>query len=179
MANRIWPEKKHRLVVKGLTLSINLRSMKSVDLFSGAGGLSLGLHMAGFTPKLALKIEDNYSHSIKHNSPDIPVLNQDIRNVSVQDVKEIAGVEIGELDLLAGGPPCQGFSVNAPVRDLKDPRNQLFYEFLRLADGIRPKAVLIENVPGVISLGRGTVVQKIYGSLQNLVATGEILEAAP
>ncbi|MBR1419405.1 MAG: DNA cytosine methyltransferase, partial [Synergistaceae bacterium] len=74
----------------------------------------------------------------------------------------------GDIDLIAGGPPCQGFSVNAPVRSLDDPRNHLFKEYMRIVEEIRPKSVLIENVPGIVSLGKGTVVEQIYKMLNAL-----------
>lgn len=72
------------------------------------------------------------------------------------------------MDLLAGGPPCQGFSVNAPVRTMEDERNHLFLEFLRIAKTLRPKYILIENVPGIMSLERGAVVKAIYKSLSEI-----------
>ena len=74
----------------------------------------------------------------------------------------------GELDLIAGGPPCQGFSINAPIRTLDDQRNHLFKEYLRIAEILKPKAILIENVPGIVSLGKGTVVKAIYAHLQKM-----------
>lgn len=69
---------------------------------------------------------------------------------------------------MAGGPPCQGFSINAPIRSLNDDRNHLFRDYLRIAESLKPKAILIENVPGIISLGKGTVVEQIYKELQRL-----------
>ncbi|MCI5149290.1 MAG: DNA cytosine methyltransferase [Candidatus Electrothrix sp. MAN1_4] len=78
------------------------------------------------------------------------------------------GLKQGEVDLLAGGPPCQGFSINAPIRSLDDDRNHLFREYIRIAQELRPKAILIENVPGIISLGKGTVVEQIYKELEQL-----------
>ncbi len=69
---------------------------------------------------------------------------------------------------MAGGPPCQGFSVNAPIRSLDDERNHLFKEFIRVVSCLKPKAILIENVPGIISMGKGTVVEQIYKELETL-----------
>lgn len=69
---------------------------------------------------------------------------------------------------MAGGPPCQGFSINAPIRSLDDERNHLFKDFLRIAAALKPKAILIENVPGIVSLGKGTVVEQIYKELESL-----------
>lgn len=92
----------------------------------------------------------------------------DVREISESDIRGTLGVELGEVDLLAGGPPCQGFSVNAPIRSLDDSRNHLFRDFIRIAEALHPKAVLIENVPGMVSLGQGTVIEQIYKELQGL-----------
>ena len=138
-----------------------------IDLFAGAGGLSCGLEQAGFTPVLANELVDQYAHTYQINHPDTKVIVGDVRQVDEKELHSLVQ-EYGEIDLIAGGPPCQGFSVNAPVRSLDDPRNHLFKEYLRIVAEIRPKAVVIENVPGIISLGKGTVVEQIYKILQDL-----------
>lgn len=142
--------------------------MKLIDLFAGAGGLSCGLGMAGFRPLLANEINDIYANTYKINNPDTHTIVGDIRKVCELNLKETLGLSEGEVDLLAGGPPCQGFSINAPIRTLDDKRNHLFRDFLRVASALKPKAILIENVPGIISLGQGTVVQAIYKELEQL-----------
>ncbi len=138
-----------------------------IDLFAGAGGLSCGLEQAGFSPVLANELVEQYAHTYQINHPDTKVIVGDVRQVDERELHSLVK-EYGEIDLIAGGPPCQGFSVNAPVRSLNDPRNHLFKEYLRIVAEIRPKAVVIENVPGIISLGRGTVVEQIYKILQEL-----------
>jgi len=142
-----------------------IKLMKSVDFFSGAGGLSCGLRMAGFESVLGSDIHPVYAKTFARNHPGTPVVTKDIRDLSEQDILDLVGVKPGELDLIAGGPPCQGFSVNAPVRSLDDQRNHLFKDYLRIAEVLRPKAILIENVPGLVSLGKGTVVEAIYKHL--------------
>lgn len=142
--------------------------MKFIDLFAGAGGLSCGLEMAGFKAILANEMIKQYAQTYKENNPEVEVLVGDIRQVCELDLKRELALNTGELDLLAGGPPCQGFSVNAPVRTLDDKRNQLFRYFLRIAEDLRPKAILLENVTGIVQLGKGTVVEQIYSSLQAL-----------
>ena len=142
--------------------------MKTVDLFAGAGGLSCGLEMAGFTPVLANELVDQYANTYKENHPNTEVVVGDVRQVCERNLKKLLGLKVGELDLLAGGPPCQGFSVNAPIRTLDDSRNHLFKDFLRVAATLKPKAVLIENVPGIVQLGQGTVVEQIYKELESL-----------
>lgn len=140
--------------------------MKCIDLFAGAGGLSCGLQQAGITPILANEWIPQYAKTYQINHPNTAVVVGDVREVSETNLKQKLGVSDGEVDLVAGGPPCQGFSINAPIRTLDDERNHLFKDFLRVVSSIKPKAVLIENVPGIISLGRGTVVEQIYKELQ-------------
>ncbi len=139
--------------------------LSSIDLFAGAGGLSCGLQRAGFNTLLAVEINKNYAATYEHNHPDTPVVKKDIRDLSNEEVLDITGLKPGNLDLLAGGPPCQGFSINAPVRSLDDQRNHLFKEYLRIAKVLMPKVIIIENVTGIISLGKGTVVESIYEEL--------------
>jgi len=142
--------------------------MKVVDLFSGAGGLSCGLELAGFKPVLANEINPAYANTYKKNHPETFVVVEDIRNISETNFLTDHDILPGSIDLVAGGPPCQGFSVNAPIRSLEDPRNHLFKDFLRIAAILKPKAILIENVPGIVSLGKGTVVEQIYKELDSL-----------
>lgn len=142
--------------------------MKSVDFFSGAGGLTCGLKMAGFESILGSDIHSIYAKTFAQNNPKAQVITNDIRELSEYSILELTGLKPGELDLFAGGPPCQGFSINAPIRSLDDQRNNLFKEYLRIANILRPKAILIENVPGLVSLGKGTVVEAIYKHLEEM-----------
>ncbi len=142
--------------------------MKSVDFFSGAGGLTCGLQMAGFESILGSDIHPVYAETFAKNNPKTHVITDDIRELSEYDILELTGLKPGELDLISGGPPCQGFSINAPIRTLDDQRNHLFKEYLRIADILHPKAILIENVPGLVSLGNGTVVDAIYKHLEGM-----------
>ena len=121
-----------------------------IDLFSGAGGLSCGLEQAGFFPVLANELIEQYANTYKENHKETEVITGDIRTISNDKIKQILKC-YPKIDLIAGGPPCQGFSVNAPVRSLNDPRNHLFKEFLRIVSIVSPKVVLIENVPGIVS----------------------------
>lgn len=147
---------------------LDSNSLRNVDLFAGAGGISCGLGMSGFSPVLANELVDQYASTYKKNHPGTDVVVGDVREVSESDIKKRLGVSVGDIDLLAGGPPCQGFSVNAPIRNLDDDRNHLFKDFIRVAEALLPKVVMIENVPGMVSLGRGTVVEQIYLELERL-----------
>ena len=138
-----------------------------IDLFAGAGGLSCGLEQAGFYPVLANELVAQYAYTYGVNHPRTKVVVGDVRKVNEKELHDLVSM-YGRIDLIAGGPPCQGFSVNAPIRSLDDPRNHLFEEYLRIVGEIRPRAVLIENVPGIVSLGKGTVVEQIYKALEGM-----------
>lgn len=140
---------------------------KVIDLFSGAGGLSCGLRMAGFSSIFACEIEKSYAETYRHNHSDVPVY-ADVRQLTGRSIMKATGLKKGALDLLAGGPPCQGFSINAPIRSLDDKRNELVLDFIRLTKELLPKFVLIENVPGIVSFGKGMVVDGIYARLKKL-----------
>lgn len=138
----------------------------SIDLFAGAGGLSEGLRASGFDSLYANEIMPRHADTYALNHPETVVDSRDIRLVDAVAVRRQLGLRQGELDLLAGGPPCQGFSINAPKRSSDDDRNSLFREFLRFVDEFTPKAVLIENVPGLVSFDGGGTLQAILQSLE-------------
>lgn len=122
----------------------------SIDLFSGVGGLTQGLQKAGFHTKIALEIDEIASKAYKLNHRKTEVITEDIRKVSVDDVcKRLSGKTI---HLLAGCPPCQGFSsirrLNKP-NPVYDDRNGLISEFVRFIKGLRPYTFMMENVQGL------------------------------
>jgi DNA (cytosine-5)-methyltransferase 1 len=139
-----------------------------IDLFAGAGGLSEGLSEAGFSSLFANEVVDVYASTYSRNHVNASVSTGDIRSLDPKQVLERTGIEQGELDLLAGGPPCQGFSINAPARSTKDARNHLFKDYLRFVEAFAPRAVLIENVPGLVSFERGATLHAIIDSLASL-----------
>jgi len=118
-------------------------------LFAGCGGSSLGYSMAGFHELLAVEWNDNAVETFKLNFPDVPVFHGDIAGCSVDWILETTGLKPGELDILDGSPPCQGFST-AGKRILADDRNQLFREFVRILRGLQPKVFVMENVSGMV-----------------------------
>lgn len=143
-------------------------NLTSIDLFSGAGGLSEGLRVAGFQTLYANEVQPQYAETFQNNHPETIVDARDIRAVDAKLVRNKLRLKRGELDLLAGGPPCQGFSINAPVRRRDDDRNHLFKDFLRFASEFQPRAVLIENVPGLVSFSGGSTLHDILEALQQL-----------
>ena len=143
-------------------------SLKMIDLFSGAGGLSEGLSEAGFHSLFASEIVPVYAQTYQRNHPNAMVYTADIRDLDANEVREKLNIEQGELDLIAGGPPCQGVSINAPVRSTFDERNHLFKEYLRFVDAFQPRCILIENVPGLVSFEDGRTLHAILDALAEL-----------
>lgn len=139
-----------------------------IDLFAGAGGLSEGLSQAGFHSLFANEVVPVYASTYARNHIGSKVVTDDIRSLDADKIREELGLIKGELSLLAGGPPCQGFSINAPVRTNEDHRNHLFKDYLRFVSAFMPKVVLIENVPGLVSFERGATLHAILESLANL-----------
>lgn len=148
--------------------------LKSIDLFAGAGGLSEGLKRAGFQSLYSNEISMRYAQTYRCNHPATQVDSRDIREVSAVDVRRRLGVAIGELDLIAGGPPCQGFSINAPKRSSDDRRNHLFREYLRFVEEFQPRVVMIENVPGMVSYEGGATLEAILRSLEVLGYSADV-----
>lgn len=125
--------------------------LTAIDLFSGCGGLTEGLQLAGFTVVAAVEIDDLAAETYRLNHS-AEVIEDDIRKVTGEGLLAAAGLAPGELDLLAGCPPCQGFSTlrtRGKARFVEDDRNDLVFQFLRLVDELRPRAVMMENVPNL------------------------------
>ena len=139
-----------------------------VSLFAGCGGSSLGYSMAGFRELLAVEWDDNAVETFKLNFPGVPVYHGDIAKLSVEECLSLTGLEPGQLDVLDGSPPCQGFST-AGKRNLDDPRNGLFREYVRLLRGLRPKVFVMENVSGMI---KGKMKLVFAEAMRELKASG-------
>lgn len=121
----------------------------AIDLFAGAGGLSLGLEQAGFDVLASVEIDPVHSCIHKYNFPNCAVLAHPIEKVDGVAIRKAAMLESGEkIDLVAGGAPCQGFSLIGQ-RALDDPRNQLVKEYIRIVDELKPSYFLFENVKGL------------------------------
>ena len=139
-----------------------------IDLFAGAGGLSEGLEEAGFHSVFASEIVPQYADTYRRNHPNANVVTEDIRKLDAEGIRKHLGIKKGQLALIAGGPPCQGFSINAPIRSVLDKRNHLFKEYLRFVEAFQPRAVLIENVPGLVSFEDGDTLHAILEALGEL-----------
>jgi DNA (cytosine-5)-methyltransferase 1 len=142
------------------------RGWTSIDLFCGAGGITEGFRRAGFECLYANDINEWAIETFRANHPTTLADVSAIENVDVVKLRRELGIAKGHLDVLVGGPPCQGFSINAPERFLEDERNSLFRHYMRFLDEFRPKTLLFENVPGMLSLGNGVIFERITAALQ-------------
>lgn len=120
-----------------------------ISTFAGCGGSSLGYSMAGYRELLAVEWDDNAVETFRLNFPGVDVYHGDIARLTVEEVLERTGLQPGELAVLDGSPPCQGFST-AGKRDFGDARNQLFREYVRLLRGLQPRCFIMENVSGMV-----------------------------
>ncbi len=130
------------------------RRLFALDLFSGCGGLTLGMKKAGLHVLGAFEIDALAAETYRRNHRATRVWEGDIRDVDVAGVRRALRLAPGRLDLLAGCPPCQGFSQLRTLRGaqrVRDDRNDLVLEFLRFAREFRPKTIMMENVPGLVS----------------------------
>lgn len=152
----------------------------AIDLFSGCGGLTLGLKRAGFDVIAAVENDELSYETYVQNHKGTRLWKEDIRKISTLSMKRTLGLRKGELDLLAGCPPCQGFSTlvtkNGAYR-VNDPRNALIYEFLRFVRDFMPRSVLLENVPDLASTTRFKRFRKRLERL-GYVSNFEVMDAA-
>lgn len=138
--------------------------LTAVDLFSGAGGLSCGLEQAGFEVVAAADHDPDACATHRRNFPATAMIEGDL--TSAENHEALIAAVPRRLDLLAGGPPCQAFSqVRNHDRLLEDPRNRLYREFVELLDRLRPRALLMENVPGMDQLRGGAVRRQVERDL--------------
>lgn len=155
----------------------NLVAPTAIDLFSGAGGLALGLKKAGFRVAAGVEIDARVCETYRANHPEVKLLAKDASQVTGDELRKLTGLQ--EFDLVAGCPPCQGFSKLTDKYKKEDPRNRLVLEMARLVEELQPKMVMMENVPGLA--GRGApLLREFIGRLEKtgyLVKSG-ILQLA-
>ena len=120
-----------------------------ISTFAGCGGSSLGYKKAGYKELLAIDFNKNAVETFKLNFPEVPVWERDITKVSADEILKFCKIKKGELDILDGSPPCQGFST-AGKRNVNDSRNILFEQFVRLINDLQPKVFIMENVSGMV-----------------------------
>ena len=137
-------------------------------MFCGAGGLSEGFSQAGFRILAGNDFFDAAGATFASTHRNARFLPGPIDQYSADDFLDVAGLRPGELDVLVGGPPCQGFSVYNHQRGLHDERSSLYLEYLRIVAGLQPKWVVLENVTGMTSAGGGAAVRAIKSGLGEL-----------
>ena len=129
-----------------------------LDLFCGCGGISEGYALAGFEIAGGIDFNEDATKTFKHNFKKAIVHNIDITTFPDSQIEE----EYSGVDVIVGGPPCQGFSsANRWQKEMDDPRNKLFFEFIRFVQKIHPKIIMIENVRGLLSRDNGYAIKRI------------------
>ena len=133
--------------------------MNVIDLFCGCGGLSYGFEKAGYNILLGIDNDSKALETFELNHKGAKSICGDITTVTYEkDIKPIIGNK--QVDVIIGGPPCQGMSLSGP-RKFDDPRNSLYLSYIRLVEEIKPKAFVIENVPGLVGLFKGQIKDSI------------------
>ncbi len=141
--------------------------MNVLDLFSGCGGISLGFKLAGFNISGGIDIDPDSIKTFQKNFPKSKAVCESLLEYS--DEKIIEDFRDKEIDVVVGGPPCQGFSsANRWNKENEDPRNKLFFEYLRFVELLKPKAVVIENVRGILTRDKGFAKNRIEKLLKDL-----------
>ncbi len=150
--------------------------LKSIDLFSGCGGMTLGFGWAGFQSVLASDIDENCEKTFATNFPEIPFLCGDLSDFKKEEFDLY--IKNNGIDVITGGPPCQGFSLANKRRNkvANDPRNGLFFEFVKAIEWYNPKAFVMENVKGVLSMQKGNVIKQILKEFQHAGTLGYNVE---
>lgn len=157
-------------------------AMKALDLFCGCGGISAGLRAAGFEVIAGVDIEPNYITTFTHNFLESKSLNLDLSSTKPHEFMELIGIRPGEIDLLAGGPPCQGFSKNVPRKNryLDSSNNLLVRTFLDYCEALKPNIILMENVAEIKNGFDQTYTEEIIERLEEegYTVSYDVLNAA-
>lgn len=140
----------------------NSRPLEAIDIFSGAGGLSIGASMCGIKVVVAVEYDKHAADTFRANHIDVNLIQKDIREVTFDE-------KYKNLFLLFGGPPCQGFSTsNTKTRNTENSNNSLFYEYIRQVRELTPEWFVFENVEGIKSFEKGTVIIKLEEEFKKL-----------
>lgn len=138
--------------------------MKVADLFAGVGGLSQGFIKAGFEIAIAIEHDKDIAYSFQRNHPQTDVYVDDICNLDFKEIHK----KHPQIDVVMGGPPCQGFSQKGKRLSINDPRNFLFKQFVRFVEEFKPKYFVLENVPNIITTANGFFRNEINGAFNAL-----------
>ena len=153
----------------------------AVDLFAGVGGMTLGFELAGFDVLAAVEADPIHCAVHEYNFPFCSVLCEDAAQVTGQKIRDNSKIRDQEIDVVFGGPPCQGFSVMGK-QSPDDPRNQLLWDFVRLVGELQPNFFVMENVKGVVQEKYFHILEKVLDKLEkygyNVVDNYHVLNAA-
>jgi DNA (cytosine-5)-methyltransferase 1 len=149
---------------------MTVRDLTAIDLFCGAGGLTEGLRQAGFHVLAGNDFDEAAGVTFERTHREAKFLGGPIQKITASDFLRAARLKPGQLDVLAGGPPCQAYSVYNHQRGMHDERSTLFREYLRLVEGLSPRWVIMENVTGITSAGNGMAFRAIIEGFGSLVA---------
>lgn len=158
-------------VVKRKTTTFHERTRKRrrgptcIDLFSGAGGLAEGFRQAGWSVLAGNDADRHAGETFRINFPEASFFEGSIAHIEPAALLKDADLETGELDCLIGGPPCQSFSYNNHQRSATNARATLFRHYLRIVEALNPKTLVMENVPGMLTIGGGRIVTEIQREL--------------
>lgn len=147
--------------------------MNVIDLFSGCGGLSLGFIKDGYAVKKAVEFDPNIAKTYIMNHPEVDMIVDDIRNIDQSGIFKKC-----DADVIIGGPPCQGFSMaGARIREgfIDDPRNYLFKHYFNVVKTVKPKAFVMENVKGIMTMQNG----KIFDEILRSFSSSKLLDGEP
>lgn len=143
------------------------KSLNVIDLFCGCGGFSKGFAEAGYNVRLGIDMWKDATVTYQHNFPNAAVLNEDITKITGQDILRIANMTAEDVDVIIGGPPCQGFSVSGK-RMIDDERNKLYKSYVQIVSELKPKVFVMENVPGLLRLFKGQVGEQVIEDFTNI-----------
>lgn len=138
-----------------------------LDLFSGCGGLSLGFEKAGYKVLMGIDVWEDALVTFKKNHENSAILHGDLSEITGEEIQNKLGCKREDIDVIIGGPPCQGFSISGK-RDVDDPRNKLYKSFVRTVEYFKPKVFLMENVPGLIRLFQGKAKDEILRDFNSI-----------
>ena len=149
-----------------------------VDLFCGAGGMSEGFKMAGYRILLGIEKDPSAARTYKANNPDTALIVGDIQSVADKKILEKLGSK--KIDVVIGGPPCQGFSMANTHRKADDPRNGLYLEFVRVVKLVKPDFFVMENVRGFLNvkIDNRSILEELKRLLEEYEVEGRVLTAA-
>ncbi len=150
-----------------------------LDLFSGCGGLSYGFKVAGYEVLYGIDNWEDALLTFRYNHPESKTILADLMAESVNDLINKHSIQPGDIDVIVGGPPCQGFSISGK-RNPHDPRNRLYTSFVAFLEALKPKAFVMENVPNLVSMQGGSIKDTILFDMKKAgyTVTYKILKAS-